>query len=132
MFRIAAGIPRYGLDITDRTLPQETAQQQVLNFNKGCYIGQEIVERIRARGNVHRTLTGFVVQGELPPHGTKITLDGKEVGEITSASAIPSSQGERVLALGIARREAAKPGTAVQVGQAEAIVTDLPFPEATS
>ena len=60
MQRIVAGIPLYGVDIRERDLPQETEQMRALNFNKGCYVGQEIVERIRSRGNVHRKFTGFV------------------------------------------------------------------------
>jgi folate-binding protein YgfZ len=129
LFRVAAGIPRYGIDIRERDLPQETAQEQALNFNKGCYIGQEIVERIRARGAVHRTLAGFVVDGNaVPVTGTKISLNGREVGEVTSAVAIPA--GERVLALGILRREASKPGTQVSIGEAAATVATLPFLEA--
>jgi folate-binding protein YgfZ len=132
MFRVAAGIPRFGQDIRDRDLPQETSQQQALNFSKGCYIGQEIVERIRARGSVHRTLAGFVVGGSVPEPGAKAIFNGKEVGEITSALAVPSSDGERVLALGIIRREAAKPGATLQVGESTATVATLPFPEASS
>ncbi len=66
LLRIAAGIPRYGQDIRERDLPQETEQQRALHFSKGCYIGQEIVERIRSRGNVHRKFTGFEVLGPLP------------------------------------------------------------------
>ncbi len=141
LFRVAAGIPRYGLDIRDRDLPQETAQDQALNFNKGCYIGQEIVERIRARGAVHRTLAGFVLDGITPPpSGTKISLDGKDVGVATSVLAVPSAVGapslrsegglERVLALGIVRREASKPGTRVNIGEVAATAATLPFPEA--
>lgn len=132
MFRVAAGIPRYGLDIRDNNLPQETGQTQALNFNKGCYIGQEIVERIRARGNVHRTLAGMEIEGAPPAPGTKVMFTGKEAGEVSSALRVPSAHGERTLALGIVRREVAKPGTQVQVGDAQAMVAELPFPEANS
>lgn len=132
MFRVAAGIPRFGLDIKENNLPQETGQMQALNFNKGCYIGQEIVERIRARGNVHRTLAGLVVDGAPPSLGSKVMFTGKEAGEITSALRVPSGAGERTLGLGIIRREAAKPGTEVQIGEAQAVVAELPFPEANS
>jgi folate-binding protein YgfZ len=133
LFRVAAGIPRYGLDIRERDLPQETSQEQALNFNKGCYIGQEIVERIRARGAVHRTLAGFVLDGNaVPATGAKVNFNGKEVGEITSALAVPSATGERVLALGIIRREASKPETQVTIGETSATVAALPFPEAIS
>src|SRR6266576_6100649 len=69
LLRIAAGIPRYGQDIRERDLPQETEQSRALNFTKGCYIGQEIVERIRSRGAVHRTFVGFEIEGALPTPG---------------------------------------------------------------
>ena len=57
--RILDGVPQYGVDLVDRDLPQETSQSRALNFNKGCYLGQEIVERIRSRGAVHRGLRQF-------------------------------------------------------------------------
>lgn len=100
--RIAVGIPRYGVDIRERDLPQETEQYRALNFNKGCYVGQEIVERIRSRGQVHRRFTRFEVEGEVAA-GTKIRAGGKDVGEITSVASLP---GGRRVALGYARREA--------------------------
>jgi folate-binding protein YgfZ len=120
-------VPRYGVDLRDRDLPQETGQQHALNFSKGCYIGQEIVERIRARGNVHRTFIGFEIVGDPPPASTKIRAADKEVGEITSAARIPFPDGERTLALGYLRREVAAPGTEVQVGEQSATVHTLPF-----
>jgi folate-binding protein YgfZ len=131
MFRVAAGIPRFGLDLRERDLPQETAQMQALNFNKGCYIGQEIVERIRSRGNVHRTLAGFIIESSRPEPGSKIQVDGKDVGEITSALELPALKGESrpgvTLALGYVRRENAQPGSAVQIAEANAKVSALPF-----
>ncbi|HKD02782.1 MAG TPA: glycine cleavage T C-terminal barrel domain-containing protein [Terriglobales bacterium] len=129
LVRIASGIPRYGQDIRERDLPQETEQARALNFSKGCYIGQEIVERIRSRGAVHRKFTGFEVPGEQPEAGGKITADGKEVGEITSAAAVPLGLSTRRIALGYIRREAATPGKKVQIGSSEATVVDLPFQE---
>jgi folate-binding protein YgfZ len=127
MYRIARCMPRYGVDLRERDLPQETGQEHALSFTKGCYIGQEIVERIRSRGNVHRTLIGLEVQGEPPPPGAKILADGKEVGEITSAARVPFADGERTLALGYLRREAANPGATVKVGEQRATVHALPF-----
>ena len=124
-YRIAAGIPAYGQDIRERDLPQETGQMRALNFTKGCYIGQEIVERIRSRGNVHRALTGFSIDGSLPAPGTKLALDGKEVGEITSAAALPLANGERRLALGYIRKEVA--GEVLETGQTRVMITELPF-----
>jgi folate-binding protein YgfZ len=128
-FRIASGIPRYGQDIRERDLPQETEQLRALNFSKGCYVGQEIVERIRSRGNVHRTFTGFVVEGALPPLGAKIQLDGKDVGEITSVASLPVATGERLVALGYVRREAAFPGRQLSAEGAKLTVTAVPFAE---
>ncbi len=127
MYRIVRGVPRYGVDLRERDLPQETGQEQALSFTKGCYIGQEIVERIRSRGNVHRTLIGLEVQGEPPQPGTKVVADGKDVGEITSAARVPLPEGERTLALGYLRREVANTGTTVQVGEQNATVRALPF-----
>jgi folate-binding protein YgfZ len=129
LLRIAAGIPRYGQDIRERDLPQETEQQRALHFSKGCYIGQEIVERIRSRGNVHRKFTGFEVQGELPALGAKIQVDARDVGEITSVASLPLASGERFLALGYIRREIATPGKQFQVGSAQLSIANLPFAE---
>ena len=128
--RIAAGIPRYGVDIRERDLPQETGQERALNFSKGCYVGQEIVERIRSRGQVRRKFTGFEVNGELPAPGSKIQVEGKDIGEITSAASLPFSRGERRVALGYIRREVATPGKPVQAGGSAASVVNLPFAEA--
>ncbi len=101
LFRIARGVPLYGVDLHERDLPQETGQQHALNFSKGCYIGQEIVERIRSRGNVHRTFTGLEVTGDPPPVGTKIRAGDKDMGEITSAARVPYPSGERKLGAGL-------------------------------
>jgi folate-binding protein YgfZ len=130
LLRIASGIPRYGIDIRERDLPQETEQDRALNFSKGCYVGQEIVERIRSRGQVRRKFTGFEVQGSLPAAGGKIQADGKEIGEITSAASLPAVGGEHRVALGYIRREAAMMGKAVEAGGSAATVANLPFAQA--
>ncbi|HWR37048.1 MAG TPA: glycine cleavage T C-terminal barrel domain-containing protein [Clostridia bacterium] len=125
--RIVSGTPRFGVDIGERDLPQETGQSHALNFAKGCYVGQEIVERIRSRGSVHRTFAGFEVQGAPPDHGTKISVSEKQVGEITSAATVPFSTGDRTLALGYIRRENAAPGSELQAGDTRLQVSALPF-----
>jgi aminomethyltransferase len=129
LLRVAAGIPRYGQDIRERDLPQETEQQRALHFSKGCYIGQEIVERIRSRGNVHRKFTGFEVEGALPAVGTKIQADGRDIGEITSVASLPFASGERSVALGYIRRELATPGKQFQLGATRLSIAALPFSE---
>jgi folate-binding protein YgfZ len=129
LLRVASGIPRYGQDIRERDLPQETEQQRALHFSKGCYIGQEIVERIRSRGNVHRKFTGFQVEGALPAVGTKIQADGRDIGDITSVASLPLAGGERSVALGYIRRELATPGKQFQVGATQLSIAALPFSE---
>ncbi|MGB8065682.1 MAG: glycine cleavage T C-terminal barrel domain-containing protein [Candidatus Sulfotelmatobacter sp.] len=129
--RIVAGIPRYGVDIRERDLPQETEQTRALNFNKGCYVGQEIVERIRSRGTVHRKFSGFVADAPLEP-GSKVVAGEKEVGEITSATRVRLANANRVVALGYIRREVGTPGREVMVGAAKAVVAALPITENSS
>jgi folate-binding protein YgfZ len=121
-WRIAQGIPNYGQDIRERDLPQETEQMQALNFTKGCYIGQEIVERIRSRGQVHRRFTGFDFPDALLQPG-KFEENGRVVAEITSVAQI----GTRNIGLGYVRRETGEPGTRLNLGGTSAIVSDLPF-----
>lgn len=129
LLRIAAGIPRYGVDIRERDLPQETEQERALNFSKGCYVGQEIVERIRSRGQVRRKFIGLEFNGSLAAPGSKIQVEGKDAGEITSAASLPASGGERRVALGYIRREAATPGKQVEADGMAATVVNLPFAE---
>ena len=129
LLRIAAGLPRYGLDIRDRDLPQETEQARALHFNKGCYVGQEIVERIHSRGNVHRTFTGFIVRGAKPATGSKIQVDGKDLGEVTSTAILPLGNEDLPVALGYIRREAATSGKEVRIADTGALVSTVPFPK---
>lgn len=124
LFRISRAIPQLGQDIRERDLPQETGQMRALNFTKGCYLGQEIVERIRSRGAVHRQFGAFAVEGPLPEPGTKIHAEGKEVGEVTSSATLPLPGGDRPVALGYLRREAA--GKQLHAGAAKLMPTQTP------
>lgn len=129
--RIAAGIPQYGVDIRERDLPQETEQARALNFNKGCYIGQEIVERIRSRGAVHRKLSGFAADGTVPvTPGTKIIVGEKEMGEVTSAAVFHFPGGIKTVVLGYIRREHAVPGREVMIGTEKMTVVAMPMADA--
>jgi folate-binding protein YgfZ len=105
-FRIAEGIPLYGVDMVERDLPQETSQMRALHFSKGCYLGQEIVERIHSRGSVHRHLRPLELTGPVPAAGIELLADGTVAGQITSAAALPLKKGERVFALAMIRAEA--------------------------
>jgi folate-binding protein YgfZ len=106
-FRIAEGIPAYGMDMVDRDLAQETSQMRALHFSKGCYLGQEVVERIRSRGNVHKHLRQLELFGPVPVGGTALhfddgALDGETAaGHITSAAELARASGSRVFALGM-------------------------------
>ena len=123
--RISFAIPRFGVDIRERDLPQETGQERALNFTKGCYLGQEIVERIRSRGAVHRLFTAFAAEGASPEAGAAILADEKEAGEITSSALLPLAGGDRAVALGYLRREAR--GKDLRAGTATLKVTSLPM-----
>ncbi len=136
--RFLEGTPRYGVDIrnseTARDLPQETAQTRALHFSKGCYLGQEIVERIRSRGNVHRTFAGFELKGTLPTPGAALLAEGKPVGKLTSVSAIPlaanPARDSIQLALGYINREALDRGLTMEY--AGGIATSIALPYAAS
>jgi folate-binding protein YgfZ len=109
--RLAEGIPAYGVDMVERDLPQETSQMRALHFAKGCYLGQEIVERIRSRGSVHRHLRQLELDGPLPEAGCELSFQnaaGAEAsaGQITSAVELHLASGSRRLALGMMRGEA--------------------------
>ena len=127
--RIEAGIPRYGPDMGEDTLPLEAGLLNALSFNKGCYVGQEIVERARSRGHVNWKLSGlFIEAAAIPAAGDKLFSAGKEIGEVTSACASPTL--ERIIALAYLRREVAEPGAKLALASgANAEVTSLPFYE---
>ena len=112
--RIENKRPRFGDDISERYLVQETQQLQAVHFTKGCYIGQEIVERVRSRGQVHRLLTPISIHGTVAPgSGTRLSVDGKEIGEITSAVFSPATN--QVVGFAYLRGEGLLPGAALQL-----------------
>ena len=113
VLRIANGRPRFGVEISDANIPQETRQMHAVHFSKGCYLGQEIVERVRSRGHVNRLLTPVTVDGPAPARGAKVLAGDKEVGEILSAASVP---GDAVAAFAMLRAEALAPGTSLSVG----------------
>jgi folate-binding protein YgfZ len=111
--RIENGRPRYGEDIRETSLPQETQQMHAVSFQKGCYIGQEIVERIRAQGHVNKMLVRLMLDATTaPPAGTKLAVQGKEAGELTSA--VYSPELHRVAALAYVRMPHTDSGTVLE------------------
>jgi folate-binding protein YgfZ len=115
--RLEHGRPRYGEEITERFLVQETGQLQAVSFNKGCYLGQEIVERVRSRAQIHRILRRVEIDStEVPPAGTKF-----EAGEIVSAVLSPALG--KLVAMAYVRTPSSEPGTELIISGAPARVT---------
>ncbi len=113
--RIAQGVPWFGQDITSEHLPQETARtKQAVSFTKGCYVGQETVARLESRGHVNRQLRllRWNGLGEVPPVGTPLEYQGRQVGRVSSAAWHPGW--EVPVGLALVRREVFAPGTQLQ------------------
>lgn len=130
LLRVEAGIPRYGIDFNEENLLLEVGLDHAVSFNKGCYLGQEVVERIRSRGHVNRKLCGLSLDGQTPAEsGDVIRVDGKEIGRVTSSVVSPRLR--RPVALGYLQKDFWNTGTAVTINRAgaqiRAIVTALPF-----
>jgi folate-binding protein YgfZ len=132
MARIEAGIPRFGVDMDETNLaPEAGIDERAISYSKGCYIGQEVIARIRTYGQVTKSLRGLLLPDELPElpkHGDKLFHDEKECGFITSALASPSFH--RNLALGYVRRECNAPGTELRLrfAQRDCPVQVVPLP----
>ena len=108
--RIEHFLPRYGEDITNKALVQETGLMNAVHFSKGCYLGQEIVERIRSRTQVNRMLGGLEIEtGQPVAPGTKVTSDGAPAGEITSSAYSPERG--KTVAIAMLRMQFTTPGT---------------------
>ena len=133
--RIEAGLPRFGVDMDESTLPGEAGlDARAVSYSKGCYIGQEVIARIRTYGQVARALRGLRLPSDLPAlpqHGDKLLHEGKEVGFITSAVRSPTISAN--VALGYVRRECNQPGTALTLrmaaGDFPTCIVPLPFVE---
>lgn len=132
VMRIEAGIPRFGIDMDQSNLAPEAIEARAISYAKGCYIGQEVISRIRAFGQVAKSLRGLRLPRDLralPARGDKLFRDGKEAGHITSAAVSPKYNAN--IALGYVRREHNVAGTQLEVvasaGRFAARVCHLPF-----
>ena len=131
--RIEAGFPRFGLDMDETNLAPETGlESRAISYNKGCYIGQEVIARIRTYGQVAKSLRGLRFDPDtksLPARGDKLFHEGKEVGYVTSAVASPLLKTN--IALGYVRKEANPVGTELTcrnaAGESRARIAGLPF-----
>lgn len=131
--RIEAGVPRFGADMDETTIPLECGiESRAVSYTKGCYIGQEVLNRVHSVGHVNRELCGLRLADDLqtlPRRGDKLFYAGKEAGHITSAIKSPSLNAN--VALGYVRREANQPGNALALhsaaGESPAKIVALPF-----
>ncbi len=126
--RLEAGLPRYGADVSEDNFPFEANLDRAISYEKGCYVGQEVVARAHARGHANKRLVGLRLAGaELgaAAPGTKIAAATRpEAGVITSSVVSPE---HGPIALGYLHRTVWEPGTTVTVGEREATVASLPF-----
>jgi folate-binding protein YgfZ len=128
--RVEAGRPRFGVDMTEDTIPLEAGiEDRAISLTKGCYVGQEIIIRVlhRGHGRVARRLVGMssAASEMLPPRGAVIRAGDRDVGAVTSAVRSPTLG--RVVALGYVQRDFTAAGTAVTIDGTPALVTPLPF-----
>ena len=131
--RTEGGIPRFGVDMDENNIPLEAGlEQRAVSFNKGCYIGQEVISRIHTFGQVAKALRGLRLADNLknlPPKGTKLFHDTKEIGYITSAAHSPRLQAN--IALGYVRKEVNQVGTELRLalddGDSIAKIVQTPF-----
>jgi folate-binding protein YgfZ len=127
LLRVEAGMPRYGQDMGDATIPLEANLTHAISYNKGCYIGQEVIARATFRGHMNRKLSGLLLGDTEAAPGTELKVGEKKVGWVTSVVRSPA-KGQRV-ALGYVHRDFLEPGTQLTLaeGPATATVAALPF-----
>ena len=129
--RVESGRPRLGLDMGGDTIPQEAGlNERAVNFEKGCYVGQEVIVRVidRGHGRVARRLVGLTLPGDaaVPAARAVLTSGSKEIGRVTSAVFSPALA--RPIALGYVQRDFVAPGTVVHVADSgDATITALPL-----
>jgi folate-binding protein YgfZ len=127
--RVEHGIAQVGQDTNERTLALEARLEPAISFSKGCYVGQETIERASAHGSLKRLLCGIRIPGtQMPSLGASIRLEGKEIGRLTSVVDSPSAG---IIGLAILHHSAWAPGTSVSIvgdnGAVEGLVCELPF-----
>jgi aminomethyltransferase len=125
--RLAQGVPWFGYDFGEKQIPHEAGlQDSHISYTKGCYTGQEIVERVRSRGQVNRQRVRLAFSGEaLPEAGTPLMMEDKEVGFVTRAAKAWDSVPPRILGMGYVRKEGNAPGTTLQWAAGTATVENL-------
>lgn len=126
VLRVENGVPKYGIDMDETTIVPEIGDDAI-SYNKGCYIGQEIIARIHFRGHVAKQLRGLILESEANAGDELKSLDGKNAGKITSVVFSPKL--EKTIALGYVRYDYLADGTELKVNEKNATVKNLPFME---
>ncbi|WP_257448067.1 CAF17-like 4Fe-4S cluster assembly/insertion protein YgfZ [Archangium lipolyticum] len=128
VLRVEAGVPRFGQDMGETTIPLEANLTHAISYNKGCYIGQEVIARATFRGHMNRKLAGLLLGTNEAAPGTELKKDGKKVGWVTTVAHSPGKG--LTVALGYVHRDHLEPGTVLTVGEGptEATVANLPLP----
>jgi len=128
---LEAGVPLFGKDMTSAVNPMQAGlEEKAIDFEKGCYIGQEVIAKIKYLGQVNRGLVGLKISGETTPEaGAAVYSEEKNIGSITRSAYCPTT--DAILAFSYLPRTQMEPGTHVKVdcpgGDAEATVESLPF-----
>ena len=125
VLRIENGIPKYGVDMDETTIVPETGIAEIISYQKGCYIGQEIIARIHFRGHIAKQLTGLILEAEAQVGDELKSPDGKNAGKITSVTFSPKL--EKTVALAFVRYDYLADGTTLKAGETTAAVKQLPF-----
>jgi folate-binding protein YgfZ len=125
--RLAQGVPWFSYDFGEKQIPHEAGLQDThISYTKGCYTGQEIVERVRSRGQVNRRRVQLLFSGDtVPEPSALLTLDGKEAGYVTRAERI--SDPPRILGMGYVRKEGSTVGSQLEWARGTAAVVKLPI-----
>ncbi len=127
VLRVEAGRPRFGAELDEETLPLEAGLDRAVSYDKGCYVGQEVIARVTYRGHVNRKLVGLWIEGTAPAAArAALSADGSPAGEVRTSLVSPRFR--RPIALAYVRRDRIAPGTALLLPDGRgATVTPLPF-----
>ena len=125
VLRVEAGVPRFGADLEETTIPLEARLERAISYQKGCYIGQEVIARATFRGHVNRLLCGLLLGEAAPSRHAELRKEDRKVGFVTSVVASPTL-GQHI-GLGYVHRDHVTPGTKLLVEGKSATVCELPF-----
>lgn len=131
VLRVEAGIPQFGVDMSETTIPLEANLERAIHYQKGCYIGQEVIARATYRGQMAKRLVGLLFGASAPAVGSELRRADKKVGVITSV--VQSVLLNQFVGLGYVHRDSLQPGTELVVApEGTAIVAELPFNTASA